>query len=619
MLTINPISGYALDTVFTASFSSSAHPTYINWGDGSINSFSTSAHIYSAANEYTIFVTDCSSTSSFFVSVYPSAAFTNDIIITYDTLTAYAGCSNTLTLNISSTTPITTVLLYSSGNSSLAYSGDSSFWAHLTPTWGFYNSENDAISELSVSCSPFYSGATLLGYTAISAITYKDDMPGNSNLFFTLHQEEAGVKINSRAYAAINFTTSAAIPNRIAITSDGLRPINNIQWADHTIPYLTSIYNDTLSCSNIMHYASGYLTDVAFVSDCYGIAPEHYRIILSEVNPYAIQNFFLPSSALPPDDLIISDIECGDNPYEREIIRKRNTPIQVSISASGVFNVNGSVYTLTGISDKFNIYPFEQFHDFYRNDEDRTVYDLLAKFSHVNLNELPTFNSYLSAVCGEGDSLGKAYDKIQNFSKDHTDIDICQIDSIYDMAEKLNVDIENFGLQFPQELERVMNFFSVPLQKLIGARCKCNTNFVQCNNACEPVQCSMCGFNKKSNLGRQLTLNDTVTAGSTLLYRENGSSNYNYLPIKSQNNINIYPLTTLTAYPIFDQGLSNFCIFEWDQTPQNNPVEGIINYKDYRNNLSPTLSSVNDWYDEDGIIEETLNYILTKNLLPNGV
>lgn len=615
MLTITPTSGYKFETVFSASFSGLSGTTYINWGDGIIHELDTAGHIYSAANEYTVWVTNCATTSSFSLSVYPGNIFTNDIVVTYESLSSYASCPNTLTLNVSSTTPTTTVLLYSSGNSSNPTSGDTSFWAHLTPTWGFYNSQNEPISEIELTCTPVYSGSLLLGYDATSAITYKDDMPGNSVLFFTINQEEAAVKINSRAYAALNHTTSAAVPNRIAITSDGIRELYPLQWADYAVPYVTSVYNDTLSCSNIMHYASGYLTGIAFVSDCYGIAAEHYQYALNEVNPYAMQSFVLPSSALPADDVIVSDIECGGNPYDRETLRKRNTPVQVSISASGLFDVNGVTYSLTGISSPFDIYPFADFNKFYRKGEDKTVYDLLERYSHVDLNQLPTFAQYLSAVCGEGDSLGKSYDKIQNFAKDHTDIDVCQIDSVYDISEKLDVDIENFGLLFPQELKRAMDFFSVPLQKLIGARCKCNTHFVACNASCEPAFCSLCGFTKKSNLGRQLTLTDNVTAGTTLLYKQNGSSDFNYLPIKNQNNSDIYPLTTLTAYPLFDRGLSNFCVYEWDQTPQNNPVEGIVNYKDSRNNLSPSLSSVDDWYEEGGIIEETLNYILTKNLL----
>jgi len=613
VLTVSPLSGRVLETPFTLSFSGLSGNYTINWGDGTITNQDTATHYYTAANVYNIFFTDCETSSSLAVSAYPGVFFQDSIVVNYDTDNNYTGCLQTFNLAISSRKPTANIVLYASGSNAHPATDDQTFWKHLTPEWCYYDINGDKISELNVSCSPVYSGDILLGYSALSSVYYKDDMPGTPNLFFTIKQAEESVLINTRAYAAFPFTVSAIIPNKIKISRDGIDVLDKLQWADQLVPYVTTVINDTISCSNMIHYVSGYLSEVKYVTECYGVDNAYYQSFLSEINPYAIQNFLLPTSALPADTLIYSDIPCGQNPHTGAVQRIRNVPVNVAISATGLFNVEGVIYALTGISDTFNIYPFENFHKFYRKGEDKTVYDLINKYSHINNEQSPTFNNYLSAIAGEGDSLGRVYDKIQNFTLDHFDIDTCNIESIHNIANKLGTDIDDFGLQFPEELKRMMHFFSIPFQKLVGSRCKCNTFFSECQNVCGVNTCTLCGYDKRTNLGRKLTSQDNLSAGTTILYREHGSDVYNFLPVKPQIDT-IYPLHTLTAQPILNKGLNSFCFFEWDQTPQNFPVEGIINYKDTRNNLSPFLSSYSDWYDDGGIVEETLNYILTKNL-----
>jgi hypothetical protein len=439
-------------------------------------------------------------------------------------------------------------------------------------------------------------------------------MPGNPILFFTLKQNEKNILINSRAYAAIQHSVSAIVPDSIKITSDGINPLPALQWTDYKIPYVTTVVNSQLDCSTMLHYASGYLTSVKYYTECDGITNNKYETFLQKINPYAIQSFILPASALPPDQLIVEQVACGENPYNTETIKTRKYPYQLVLSASGVFNINGTIYNLSGVSAPFNIYKFDNFHQFYRKGEDDNIYNLIKRYSYIDIEQYPTFNSYLSAVAGEGDSLGQIYDRIQNFAPDHSDVDVCTLDTLYSLSQQFDVNIDNFELQFPEELRRLMNFFSIPLQKLIGTRCKCNTNFASCQNSCGKNVCSLCGFDKKSNLGKQLELTDNVTAGQTILYRERGSDIFNFLNIKAQDT-ETYPLRSLSATQIVNKGVTNFCFFEWNQTPQNNPVAGVINYNDSRNSLSPSLSSYSDWYSNGGVIEESLNYILTKNLI----
>jgi hypothetical protein len=220
----------------------------------------------------------------------------------------------------------------------------------------------------------------------------------------------------------------------------------------------------------------------------------------------------------------------------------------------------------------------------------------------------------LSAIAGEGDSLGKVYDKINNFALDHSDIDVCNIESISDKYAKFDDSLEDFGLEFPEELRRLFHFSSIPLQKLIGTRCSCNTNFINCAGCQATNICTICKYDKKSNLGEQILSNSLLTVGETILYRENGSEVFNFLSIED-NGKQQFPLSELNMEPFYSKGLFNYCFFRWNKTPQNNPIQSVVNYKDSRNLLNPALSSNSDWYSDNGIIEEMFNYVLTKNLL----
>ena len=263
---------------------------------------------------------------------------------------------------------------------------------------------------------------------------------------------------------------------------------------------------------------------------------------------------------------------------------------------------------------KFDILAFENRHAFYRKGEDYNVYEILKTALPFDIGAYPNFNSYLSAVAGEGDSLGVAYDKIDNFTKDHSDIDLCTYDSLINKAEMFDSEIDDFGRQMPEELKRIFNFSTIPLQKLIGTRCVCNTNFINCNGCVGKNICTICNFDKRSNLGSQILLTDYITAGETILYKEAGGELYNFYTVQNQSS-NVYQLKNLSAEPFYSNNLNNYCFFKWEKTPQNNPVQSVVNYKDSRNMLNPSLSTNEDWYADNGIVEEMFNYILTKNLL----
>jgi hypothetical protein len=93
-------------------------------------------------------------------------------------------------MSISSTEQYSTVFLYSSGSNAYPYNSDRGFWSHLNPEWKFSDVDGNVISQLYVSGAPVYDiNSNLLGYSAMSSVTYVDDMPGSPVLFFTIKQK----------------------------------------------------------------------------------------------------------------------------------------------------------------------------------------------------------------------------------------------------------------------------------------------------------------------------------------------------------------------------------------------------------------------------------------------
>jgi hypothetical protein len=626
MISVSPLSGIKNVTSFTFQISPSSANPIINWGDDSFSYSNTATHIYSGIGVYDIYGGTCSATSAFQLSVYSGNFFTDKILVTSIATSSIVSNIHTFTINLSSRNETNTVVLYSSGSDSIPYSDTRSFWTHLQPEWSFtYNDKN--ISELSMTGSPVYSGTHILGYSATSSVNYSDDMPGHRNLWFTVKQTEKNVPINSRVYSTVQHSICASIPDKLFITADGINDINRIQWAEMDNPYIISVGSSVNSATNILHYVSGNLIDIKFISDCFGvdttsfISPLCAISLMNDINcektgGYILTDFNLPLSALPPVT-ISNNIDSCNPEYEKlEYSRSRNAPRNITLSAVGIFEYQGITYTLSGISEPFDIMALENRHEFFRKGEDINVYDILQQSLPFDITQHSNFNIYLNAVAGSGDSLGKIYDKIHNFSDDHSDIDICTIDTLMDKSIMLDDPLDDFGLELPEELKRLFNFSTLPLQKLIGSRCVCNTNFVGCGGCANTNICTICKFDKRDNLGDRLTTGDYITAGTTILYKENGGTIFNFLTVSPQDT-DIFKLQTLSAEPFSTRGISNYCFYKWDKTPQNNPVESVINYKDPRNNLCTSLSSNDDWYADNGIIEEMFNYILTKNLIDN--
>jgi len=268
--------------------------------------------------------------------------------------------------------------------------------------------------------------------------------------------------------------------------------------------------------------------------------------------------------------------------------------------------------TLTGSSSLFNIESFEgydirKFNESWDATTQIRDYALVPRmYENYNL-----FVNYIGTMIGgletSANSVGRIiYEKIANFVPNHSDIDTCEIPSVYSLAQMTDVPVDDYNFDYPVELQRLMNIVSIPHKKLWGERCKCATNFVLKNG-----RCSVCGHEHPTNLGDGIDTDSyQVSANVPFVaqYKFNRDLYELINPISSYSSIYVAACGYLVNDPW------DYCYFEYIPSACNLQIEGVINWDDEYTTLQENLSSLEIWYDQGEIVEKMLNYVLHKGL-----
>ncbi len=623
-MNINQNFGFSYVTTFSVS-SDFLSAFDVDWGDGNYSESWPHFHSYNSSGEYTVRILGCSALSSI---QYIETVCVEDYVkptleIIQDPLFSYVGQGEIFQLGVSSLTPNITLHFYSSGSESVPYSEPSGFWDHLNPRWRFLDINNNVISMITLSGTPMTYEADnkthTVGYSAGYTFKYIDDMPNTPILFVTLETNHS----NSRVYSGIPHEVVPIIPNSLCITEDGVRPIYSLQWAGVPIPYVISVCNDEYPSSTILHYISGTIVNAKLISECTWLDNSIVldTIYLKDENcfhtgGYLMSSITIPTTEIPSVSTVIVPIQCNfSGTYDYKTVRIPAQKAKIVVSAE--VSYLGNNYSLSGTSNEFTIYPFEEFHSFRRRGESENLAEKLKYYAFTDrMRNFPTLWEYVDSIFGTDlDSLGsRAFFGIDRFVDQHGDIDRCNIRSLLGNAKMMDVNSDDYGLDAPHAVQRILDLASIPLEKIVGTRCVCNTNFQNCENCCGGNVCRQCGFDKRSNVGSPLTMSDYVTAGVPILYKEQSGSVYEIFNVVSQNNQNVYQLHTLSGGPFENTSLTNFCFYKWDNAPQGNPLESEIDYLSEFTTISPNISSMDEWFGDGGVIEEVLNYTILKGL-----
>jgi hypothetical protein len=129
------------------------------------------------------------------------------------------------------------------------------------------------------------------------------------------------------------------------------------------------------------------------------------------------------------------------------------------------------------------------------------------------------FNVFLPSIYGKTpfnhDDLGVAmYEKISNFILNNSDIDTCEISSLYSIADSTNTSTDDYLLSYPDNTKRLMNLLSINPSKLFGSVPKNLKNFDEPDS------------NYLYNKGNLLSDSSIVYAGDSVILKTKSLGSY---------------------------------------------------------------------------------------------
>lgn len=280
-----------------------------------------------------------------------------------------------------------------------------------------------------------------------------------------------------------------------------------------------------------------------------------------------------------------------------------------------------------GISAPFKIYDVDSSYSISKVNEE---FDYAAYVKSLALPEIlnqndKLFDEMIGPVAGTGDptkeSVGRiAYERISNFINTHGDLETSEVPQLIDFAEQLSVAARDYGSNFPTEINRLINLFSVPKHRLRGQivyESDISNNIGKHLTALSLISAGQYIFVKdKRYETNQLIYVSPLSSGNVLVDIENQENilSIDGKPIDLPSPALIYPLSSIDVdglrTPLFD----NYHFFEYNEE-QIGYAGNIINWDSDYTTIDYTLSSFDEWYGDNGLVETMFNNILTKRLI----
>jgi hypothetical protein len=254
------------------------------------------------------------------------------------------------------------------------------------------------------------------------------------------------------------------------------------------------------------------------------------------------------------------------------------------------------------------------------------------RFQPQLLEHEKLFDTFYGQIIGDAsanpNSIGKSiYYKTANFASNHSNIDECDISSLYSLCEQYNVNIDNYNHSYTGGLKRVMNMTSIPHHKLWGTRSRFDRSFDK-----EGTNSPTLGI----NLGAEVDFNTyTITAGTPivaeqLFNREFSVINTMYVSGGSGDPGYNSQVGMLSSYPLsgynstWGWALHNtatgseiakyYNFYEYAPVYSNVQLEGLIDWDNSYTNLVESNSGLETWTDDDGIVDAMIDYELRRGL-----
>jgi hypothetical protein len=612
MIGFEPTTGSVFTTEFTAYSPDENH--MISWGDGTYDFGPISTHQYLEDGIYNITIaTSLTSfdTSSVCIEVFPESITltrnNNDEIL--------MGCPVSLLLSGQSLDEVVTVGLFTPNSLSDPYQQPQNYWSHLKPQWRFLDENDNVVSRISITGDEVIDG-DITYYTFSANVSYIDDMPSDpdTRLIATIIKEDG---VNSRVLDAIDISAVNISATELAITQDGIQPLDSIQWAGVPIHYMVSFVDESM-CGVMLHNKEVTSTATVNLSGSCKISEnteetENFVIELKDSDCFSTGGYLfmtstIPTSALESFTSVIDKGICDDGTIVKNRTILQNAKIIVTITDFEDPISSGNIYNITGESAPFNVYPFEDYSNYVLKNSEKDFYeDAIYKYAPETMKNTPIFDTYLRSVYGKADYMQAIYKKVANFIN-KADSDICDVGHLSGLCEKYGIPVTDFSVILPEEVKEVMDLYSVNLDNIFGHQCGCNMNFLVNEN--ETVKCTLCKQNKTSNLGAYINDNDFVTYGDAIVLKP--CDNNKFFEVAYVPDLGISTGMTLKELKTewdFLVDRPNTVMYKWLVSANGNYINGMID-RDSINNFID-YPSESEW---DDIITEKWNFILTKAL-----
>ena len=420
--------------------------------------------------------------------------------------------------------------------------------------------------------------------------------------------------------------------------------INNI-WATKNIKEVIT-YNTTLSTLSTFKLNSLTVeSDEYYISDLEGITCTTDNTILVIDNKNGLMHYF---------DASVAQLGFQSNSVTLKSVNFNPNRIQDKLNGYGDWN--GFKYI-----NKFqHVYPNKQIN-LYGNSNTFSIYNsAVGQYDVRKINEnfdpIAQLNTYKfqDYLLDKGDSafemigtfigtltsnpneLGKLiYEKISNFTDNIANIDTCNVKSLQGMYALLDEDFYTFGnstIQYPAELNRLVDLFSINFSKLKGSRNKFNQNFDSKGFDTESILDNGGKLIYGVNKGKELNFFTTIlTAGKDIVAYEKFSEKYvlintdlsastSYLQYIDPIN-RTYALSSYHPYwgwrlSIPDEYVAEFVpryysFYEYISGYDNIQTEGIINWSDINTTIPEDVKNVSEWTE---IRKNIIGYALAKGL-----
>lgn len=319
---------------------------------------------------------------------------------------------------------------------------------------------------------------------------------------------------------------------------------------------------------------------------------------------------------------------------------------------SSTTSVPATAY-LTGSSNSFEIRDFQNYNIRRFNESEDITNNMREMVYPAHIKENPVLfdsiigSTFSTASSEDGIAFGRQYfEKTANFVQNHIDIDTCNINQLYSLAEQFNVPIDIYNVTNMPNMQKIMDIISVNQQVLWGTRCGCNKNITNkykeeiINNELTPIEylCEKCNHYHAGNRGELFDpATYMVSAFVPFIVEERAAELYTLVipPPSSTGSMRVSAICNpsvtenqlITSYSLLD-GLNflvpgasaseiytRYCFFDYIDIACDDQVAGLIDWDNEHNTLNETLSTTQNWFNVNtGTVETILNYILQQGL-----